>query len=231
MKLPVVPVVLLSLGGAFLFECHSIAQVQFDLDLVFSGTNTPPASAAAPWVTATLDDVAPNQVLFTLEATGNLTGQENVRQFYFNFDDSLDLGALGFTFLGSSGLFTPPAWTLSENNLKADGDGKYDVRLDFATGGNTSDTFNRNESVSYLLTYSGAGSITRESFIYESQPAGGHGPFYTAAHVQNTLAGGSAWLGAETITYIPEPNSASLLALTALGWLALRPRTASRQER
>ncbi len=221
MKFPVVPVVL-SFGGAFLFVCNASAGIQFDLDLVFDGTATPPANPAPPWITASFEALAPNQALFTLEATANLTGTENVRQFYFNFDDSLDLGALSFTHLASTGAFELPSWTFSENGLKADGDGKYDVRLDFAGGSITSLTLNRNESVSYLLTYSGPETISLDSFNFLSLPAGGNGPFLVAAHVQNTVAGGSAWLAPSepaSYTLIPEPAGASLLGLAALAAL------------
>jgi hypothetical protein len=112
-----------------------------------------------------------------------------------------------------------PSWVFSKNALKADGDGKYDVRLDFMQGGNTSKTFTQGDSVSYLLTYNGIGAATENSFNFFSQPAGGKGPFLVAAHVQNTTASGSAWLASERalLTIIPEPTTTALLLLAYLG--------------
>lgn len=223
MKFQVVPVVL-SFGGAFLVACSASAQVRLDLDLVFDGTNSPPANASTPWVTATFEDYGANRVCLTLNATGNLAGGENVRQFYFNFDDSLDLDALGFVYLGSSGSFDLPGWTFSENNLRADGDGNYDVRLDFATGSVSSQVFDRNESFSCLLTYSGNGDMTEHSFNFFSEPAGGSGPFVAAAHVQNTTGGGSAWIAADDTTLLPapEPTAAALICVFGLALLGRR---------
>ena len=223
MKFQVVPVVL-SLGGAFLFTCNASAQIRLDLDLVFDGTNTPPVNLSTPWLTATYEDQGANEVLFTLEATDNLTGIENVKQFYFNFDDALDLSALTFTPVNSGGLFKLPSWTFDENNLKADGDGKYDIRLDFSTGSNTRKTFGQGDSVSYLLSYNGLEPMGESSFNFFSQPAGGKGPFLVAAHVQNTLYGGSAWLASDkpAATVIPEPATGSLLGLAGAGLLGWR---------
>jgi hypothetical protein len=223
MQFQVVPVVL-SLGGAFLFAFNSVAQIQMDLDILFDGTNTPPANLATPWLTVTFTDQGANQVLFHLEATDNLTGIENVKQFYFNFDDTLDLGALAFTPLGASGDFKLPDWTFDENNLKADGDGKYDVRLDFSSGAQLRKTFGQGDSIAYLLTYGGSEQITEQSFNFFSAPAGGKGPFLVAAHVQNTTDGGSAWLAADTLsaTPIPEPHTLGLLVLAAAAGFARR---------
>jgi hypothetical protein len=221
MKFQVVPVVL-SLGGAFLFACNASAQIRFNVDVVFDGINTPPVNATPPWLMATFEEVSASQILFTLEATGNLTDPENISQFYFNFDDSLDLGSLSYTHLGSAGSFALPAWVFGENSLKADGDGKYDIRLDFSPGATTSLTFNRHESVTYLLSYSGPETIHEESFDFLSMPAGGNGPFLVAAHVQNTISGGSAWLAATATacTAIPEPTGFSLLGLSGMVALA-----------
>ena len=223
MKFQVVPVVL-SLGGAFLFTLNTSAQIQMDLDILFDGTNTPPANLTTPWLTATFEDAGVNQVSLTIGATENLSGSENLKQFYFNFDDELDLSEIAVTHLASDGAFQLPSWTFRENSLQADGDGKYDIRLDFTTGSTLDQTFNRSEQVSYLLTYTGGGPINESSFEFFSQPAGGKGPFLVAAHVQNTTGGGSAWLAADHITTsaVPEPTSMTLLGLGTAGLLFWR---------
>ena len=72
------------------------------LDVEFSGA-TPPASGTTPWVTATFDDSfgGANTVRLTMTA-GNLTGNENIELFYFNFDPGLNPLDLTFTAIDNS---------------------------------------------------------------------------------------------------------------------------------
>jgi len=65
------------------------------------------------------------------------------------------------------------------------------------------------------------------SFFHFSHPGGGHGPFTSAAHVQNTGGGeDSGWItdGTNGSSDIPEPASAVLLLMGALGLLGYRYR-------
>jgi hypothetical protein len=190
-----------------------------------------PASATTPWEKMSISDNGPGSVIFTLTAP-NLTGSENVSEFDFNIDPALsaDLGKLSFTDLVKLGSFDTPTIGQGEDAFKADGDGKYDIQLLFTTGGNTSKTFTNGDSLQY--TISGTG-ISASSFDFLSTPAGGHGPFVTAAHVQNTTgagSGGSGWVadntnGSISIVTVPEPSSVVLLALGFLGLVAWgRPR-------
>jgi hypothetical protein len=104
----------------------------------------------------------------------------------------------------------------------ADGDGKYDVLLSF---GNGQTGLGPGQSAVFTLSYNfgGVHSIASSDFNFLSTPAGGHGPFYAAAHIQNTGTGGagSGWIAA------PEPNyaaaSAALLAPVAT-WMLLPKR-------
>jgi len=223
MQLKAVPVVL-SLCGALIFVSDASAQIRLDLDVVFDGFASPPANPDTPWLTAVFEARSAGQVQFTLEATGNLSGAENVKAFYFNFDDTLDLNALQISHIGSSGAFTLPVWTLAENSLKAGSDGRHDIRLDFTTGTSLGQTFGRYESVSYLLTYSGAGVMNEHSFSFLSLPTDGTGPFLAVAHVQNTTDGGSVWLAADATALlpVPEPSTAALLTLLSLSLLGRR---------
>jgi len=163
--------------------------LELGLDMEYSG-GTAPSGPNTPWITAEFIDIGPNSVQLTM-STDNLTGNENVREWYFNFNDSLDLSYLNFNAdPGSAGDSTNLAvvdtisLTKDKNNLKADGDGKYDFMFAFSTSGNM---FTSGETVVYDLTYDGTGTMDVTSFNFQSSPAGGHGPFYVAAHVQNTV--------------------------------------------
>jgi PEP-CTERM motif len=191
-------------------------------DIEFSGGQAP-ASATHPWILLSIADSSPNSVVLTLTAP-NLTGSENMSEFYFNIDPalSMDLDHLIFSNLVKGGSFDTPTIDQGENAFKADGDGKYDIHFSFATGGNVSKTFTTGDSLQYTIT--GAG-ISASSFDFMSAPDGGHGPFITAAHIQNTTGvgnGGSGWVadttGGTIVTQIvPEPSSVALFALGSVG--------------
>jgi hypothetical protein len=93
---------------------------------------------------------------------------------------------------------------LGTDSFMADGDGKYDIRLRFPSGSG----FDAGESVAYTIT--GIPSLTAASFLFLSAAAGGSGPFFSAAHVQNTTgpgSGDSGWIAA----VVPLPPALPLL--------------------
>jgi hypothetical protein len=191
-------------------------------DIEFSNGQAP-ASAIHPWVLLTIADNGPNSVLLKLTAP-HLTASENISEFDFNIDPALtmDLDHLIFSNLVKGGSFDTPTISQGEDGFKADGDGKYDIQFLFTVGGNVSKTFTTGDSLQYTIT--GAG-ISASSFDFISTPAGGHGPFITAAHVQNTTGvgnGGSGWVadttgGNITTQTVPEPSSVALFALGSVG--------------
>jgi hypothetical protein len=123
------------------------------------------------------------------------------------------------------GSFDDPTISQGVNGFKADGDGEYDINLSFTTGGNTNKTFTGGDSLQYTISGSG---ISASSFDFLSHPAGGHGPFITAAHIQNTTgagSGGSGWVadsvgGTIHLQDVPEPSSFLLVGLGVVGILA-----------
>ena len=189
--------------------------ITFDLSVEFSEA-TPPAEAA-PWLNATFNDGgSPGSVVLTLTNT-NLIGSEMVSQWIFNLDPDLNPGDLVFSPPTKTGSFTSPSISTGVNAFKADGDGKFDIKLAFATGGGEDDRFGAGEGVEYTIT--GIPSLTSGSFDFLSAPSGGHGPFPTAAHVQSIGAGeDSGWVS------IPEPAAMSLLLVGAVGFVRRRRR-------
>ncbi len=191
-------------------------------DIEFSGGQAP-VSPLHPWIQMTITDNGPNSVVFQLTAP-HLTGSENISEFDFNLDPalSMDLGSLVFSSIVKSGSFDTPTIHQGVNAFKADGDGDYDIQFSFTTGGNVSKTFTNGDVLQYAIT---GNSISAESFDFLSNPDGGHGPFVTAAHIQNTTgagSGGSGWVadttgGTIVITNVPEPSS---ILLGALGLIA-----------
>lgn len=210
--------------GALIATGARAASVSFLFDQTFSGQAP---AGAAPWLAASFTDTGPGTVRMSLEAR-TLSGAENIVGAYFNLDPTLNPLDLAFAFIAQS--TAPQASSIDRgvNCCKADGDGKYDFRLSFPTGSG----FDPGETLYYSLFYSGAGSFGAQSFAFKSAPAGGHGPFYAAAHVQDTTgagSGGSGWISPQgyalqDISPVPLPGALGLLllGLASLGGFARR---------
>lgn len=106
--------------------------------------------------------------------------------------------------------------TLGIDCCKADGDGLYDIKLSFATNGSG---FQSGQTVVYEIT--GISGLTASSFNFFSTPAGGHGPFLTAAHVLNTTGAGSGGSGWIAPTPVPLPAAAWLFGSGLLGLMGI----------
>jgi hypothetical protein len=191
--------------------------VVFGLDHEFSGATAP--DGTGPWLIATFAQTGADEVTLTMDATPLTTGGNNglnsdskVKDWYFNVADESKLASMSITY--GSGQAAQSV-SKSANAYQADGDGKYDILFSFASGG--ANAFTGSETSVYTITATG---ITPEWFLALSQPAGGHGPFYTAAHVLGLGDDGddSGWLAP---TMIPLPTSA---AMAGVGLLALGAR-------
>ena len=142
---------------------------------------------------------------------------------YFNFTDAknvLDLNVALFSDTsGGSYLNT----SLGSNLYRADGDGYFDMRLNFSTGANPPQ-FGPTDTIQFLLSSSSA-DLALADFIELSFPGPGEspGPFFGAAHVQNIAPNGnSTWLGVGVRPTpfseppgdpVPVPEPASLMLL------------------
>jgi hypothetical protein len=219
-----------ALSGAILLAAAitlpaQAATVTFDLDIEFSGAQSP--QGPAPWITAEIDDsVGGADTVRLTMTTPNLTLNESVTSWFFNF--SGDATQLAFTEVDVTAAVVNNIYTDnsdSDPNLKADGDGFFDFGFDFAPPpGNMASRFTSGETIVYDLTY--IAPISASDFEVLSAPGGGNGSFFSAAHVQAIndpayCAGigpdcGSGWIGA-----VPVPAAVWLFGSGLLGLLGV----------
>ncbi len=184
------------------------AALTFNLGLEFSGAQSP--TEAPPWLRATFTSTGANTVTLVMENlldVGFVAGGTGEKGWYFNVDPLPSL-----TFVKTGGVDAVVYQGL--NSFKADGDGKYDVAFSFKNAGLVAGA-----TSSWTITGTG---LTESSFNALSAPAGGHGPFRTAAHVQGLTGGGSGWVTEGGI--VPAPAAAGLvfIGLGLIGWFRRR---------
>jgi hypothetical protein len=201
--------------------------ITFDLMEEYSGATPPAGTVPPPWLTVTIDDeadVMDGIVMLTLAAT-NLTAEEGVsdekvKEWLLNLDPNFNAENLEFSKVSTTGTFTDPVINKGTNVYQAAGDGMYDIQFAFDFSGNETQVFGPNESIQYTVTLLSGGTLEAESFNVPATPAGGHGPFLTAAHVQGIGEDGedSGWVTT------PEPATLVLLGLGGVGLLLTRRR-------
>ncbi|MHC4636075.1 MAG: PEP-CTERM sorting domain-containing protein [Planctomycetota bacterium] len=186
--------------------------VSFDLSFIFEGPGVP--TNPPPWMIATFDDGGTlGTVDLTISAPGLDGDNEKCAGIYFNLDPDLDPTLLAFSDPTKTGTFDDPIINRGANGHKADGDGYYDIRLDFGPDGSTR-AFNGGDVVQYTITLA---SLTANSFDFLSKTGGGTGPFQAAAHLLSLGATQeSAWITT------PEPATIFLFGLGALTLLRKR---------
>lgn len=159
--------------------------IEWLLDFEFSDA-TPPDGT----VTVTLDDHdATGAVWLTVDATGldkypepppsTLQYSQHVKELYLNLGPSPYLTKLSWDYGGiSPDAYVVDAFKQGVNEFKADGDGYFDLLIEFANSGDG--RLSAGEWADLKITGDG---LSTSSFEYLSAPGGGHGPFYVAAHV------------------------------------------------
>ena len=201
--------------------------IEYNFDSTFSGTSP---GGSTPWLTATFQNDGSAGVLLTISGT-DLAGSEQLNSIYFNVNPAYDTGkpptlpTMTFARQSSTPGLTLPTIQQGEDGFKADGDGLYDIELSFST---SMGMFQNGDSITYLI--SGISGLSASDFAFESTPAGGHGPFYAAAQIQNIGSSGqSGWLepsqGPIPLTsMMPEPAAFGFAAAVLAGVVTFRRR-------
>jgi hypothetical protein len=199
-----------------LFATAHAATVSYSFDTIFSDEPTDP-DASGPWLQMTTTDTGTNQVSLTFSALA-LTAPEYVKWWYINVDPALDISLLSFSVNFVIGDFVNPSIAQGQNDHNADSAGLYDVHFTFSESDRDGgiERFTNGDSLTYTVSYSGAGTFNSSSFSFLDTPNDqtAYGPYTTAALLQATGAGdaGGAW-----VAPIPEP-SVSLYSVLALGF-------------
>jgi hypothetical protein len=186
---------------------------QLYINTEFSGATAP--EGVPPWLTATFDDGgSAGSVDLTLQ-TVNLTDNEFLFEWLFNLDPSLDPTALLFSTPAKTGAFTDPTINLGVDSFKADGDGFFDIKIEFNNTDGAPTRFGVGDAIEYTIT--GIPTLTAHSFAFFSESGGGQGEYPTAAHVGGIGPddADSGWVS------VPEPAT---LAILAAGVLSVAPR-------
>jgi hypothetical protein len=192
--------------------------LNFQMSSNFSGTMP---TGPTPWVNVSFADVTPGTVLLTVSNV-DITPGEKVSELYLNLNPNLAPTSLVFANLGGSPGVTAPLPSLGVNAFKADGDGKYDILFQFSQP--PTNSFTAGDYLSYQIT--GIPTLRAVDFEYLSAPAGGHGPFDAAAHVQGIAAtdiidttATSGWIAPGpsdvVVVAVPEPRLGTFFLLGA----------------
>ena len=129
-------------------------------------------------------------VQYLLTITSNLTGAEIIDDIYLNYAGDPTTLAGAWTY--QSGV-AANSLSFASNAFKADGDGYFDIILNYPPPGNP--TFGAGDTSSYLFTLAG---LTASDFDLSSfcDTGCGNGSYFAAAHVQRIVtAPGSGWVG------------------------------------
>jgi hypothetical protein len=212
------------------------------LDQLF-GDATPSGYGGS--LSVTIEDIALNTVKITIDAAGlTFPSEEKVMDLYLNASSDPSLFTYAYDAVNSTGpsagqpifqsTFNLNDGPPPQNDLKADGDGFYDLAFRWDTAASTPENlFEQGEKVIYTVTGTGVTAALFNLFSAPGPGAGSAGPYLAAAHILGIAFDGeicqvqdgcSAYVGA-----VPLPAAAWLLApaIAGLAGFARRRRVAA----
>ena len=226
----------LVLGFAFWFgQFAQAGSVTFELDFTFSGGADP--SGTAPWLTILIDDHGSAGSVDVHFTSNLITTDEFISEIYLNLNPAIEATDPLFMVGTPGGTVIYNDLQLGIDAFKAGGDGRYDLwfKYDVASGTDRfGDTLGDTSDAGFLFP-----GLVYSDFNFSSSPAGGHGPFLAAAHVQGIQPNCSAWIApnlnggagaGDCVTTVPEPAT-SVLLLSGLVMVGLANRKRERQKR
>lgn len=206
----------LALGSAMVVAPAQATTVTYNLDYIFS----PPTGTVVPMGTVTLTDLGTHVQFDVVNQAGTGTKLDSL---YFNFaHGSLNPNQLQFSNVsagaGTYSTLLAPTISSTVAGLKADGDGYFDGKFEYA-GPNF---LGHAQTLSFRLSATGQ-DLALDDFHFFSLPGGGTGSYIMASHFQNLPpAGESAWVG--TVAAVPLPGAALLFLSGLAGVIRARIR-------
>jgi hypothetical protein len=197
----------------------SAGTITFQFGTQFSNDVQPNGSPS--WLTGLVDDsVGAGDLLLTLNTNG-LSGSEFITGVYFSLKEPYDPLGLNVAQSGidtTGGSFTGAQ--VGVNAFQADGDGRYDLLLNFSSN---PPRFDADSTIQFLISHDSM-NLALGDFATLAAPGGDNGPFFAAAHLQGIGANGalSTWIAtsADPTLFTAVPDGGATSALLGMSMLA-----------